>query len=304
MLLASIQLSTSWRNLALLRVWRYAASLAGLVCCQLGCRKCPRRDMTDHSKRPFYAEYAWAFDLLIDRPVRKECAAVAAWLVARGVLPGADLLDAGCGTGRYAAELARRGYVVEGIDLSADLVDVARRSIDEGRTSVSFAVGDIQALPAGRYDAILCRGVLNDFVDDEGREAVLETFGRALRPSGVLILDVREWETSAARKAREPIFKKSVDTDRGKLTFTSVTDIDRENRRLVLSERHTLVEDGQERSSDFQFVMRCWTRGELESGLAQSGFSPVAYFGAYDPTVHIGATDRLVAVARRSKTAP
>jgi hypothetical protein len=54
-------------------------------------------DMTENSKRPFYAEYA--FDLLIDRPVRKECAAIAAWLVERGVLPGADLLDAGCGTG-------------------------------------------------------------------------------------------------------------------------------------------------------------------------------------------------------------
>jgi len=35
--------------------------------------------------RPFYAEYAWAFDLLIDRPVSKECSAIVAWLVARGI---------------------------------------------------------------------------------------------------------------------------------------------------------------------------------------------------------------------------
>jgi SAM-dependent methyltransferase len=256
--------------------------------------------MTEDSKRPFYAEYAWAFDLLIDRPVRDECVAIAAWLTARGVLPGAHLLDAGCGTGRYAAELARLGYVVQGIDLSAELIDVARGSIDAARTTVSFAVGDIKSLPAGRYDAILCRGVLNDFVDDEGRGAVLAAFARALRPSGTLILDVREWEASAARKAREPVFKKSVDTDRGKLTFTSVTELDRENRRLMLSERHTLLDDGQERSSDYRFVMRCWTRGELDSALTQSGFGDVAYFGAYDPTVPAGATDRLVAVSQRS----
>ena len=259
--------------------------------------------MTNNSRRPFYAEYAWAFDLLIDRPIRKECAAIAEWLVARGVLPGADLLDAGCGTGRYAAELARRGYVVQGIDLSGELIEVARRSSKEGRTSVSFAVGDIERLPSDRYDCILCRGVLNDFLDDEGREAVLATFARALRPAGVLILDVREWETSAARKAREPVFKKSVDTDRGKLTFTSVTKLDRESRQLVLSERHTLVGDGQEQASDYEFVMRCWTHGELESGFRKSGFSPVDYFGAYDQTVDIGATDRLVAVAQRSKAA-
>jgi SAM-dependent methyltransferase len=257
--------------------------------------------MTDNSRRPFYAEYGWAFDLLIDRPIRKECAAIAAWLVARGVLPGADLLDAGCGTGRYATELARRGYDVDGIDLSAELIEVARRSSEEGRTTVSFAVGDIQRLPSGRYDAVLCRGVLNDFVDDEGREGILATFARALRPGGVLILDVREWETSAARKAREPVFKKSVDTDRGKLTFTSVTELDRENRQLVLSERHTLVRDGQEQASEYQFVMRCWTRGELLSSLRKSGFTPVDCFGAYDHTVESGATDRLVAVAQRSK---
>jgi SAM-dependent methyltransferase len=64
--------------------------------------------MAVQPSRPFYGEYAWAFDLLIDRPVGQECAAITAWLSDRGVLPGATLLDAGCGTGRYARELARR----------------------------------------------------------------------------------------------------------------------------------------------------------------------------------------------------
>jgi 2-polyprenyl-3-methyl-5-hydroxy-6-metoxy-1,4-benzoquinol methylase len=64
------------------------------------------------SSRPFYGEYAWAFDLLIDRPVGQECGGIAAWFSERGVQPGATVLDAGCGTGRYAAELARRGYAV------------------------------------------------------------------------------------------------------------------------------------------------------------------------------------------------
>ena len=66
--------------------------------------------------------------------------------------------------------------------------------------SVSFAVGNIMEQPAGRYDAILCRGVLNDVVDDDSRAVVFASFARSLRPSGVLILDVREWEASAERK--------------------------------------------------------------------------------------------------------
>jgi len=148
--------------------------------------------MTNNSGRPFYAEYAWAFDLLIDRPVSKESNAIAAWLLERGVPPGADLLDAGCGTGRYAAELARRGYIVHGIDASRELIDVANQSVNEAPISASFAVGNILRQPAGRYNAILCRGVLNDFIDEDRRAAVFGAFAQALRPAGVLILDVRE----------------------------------------------------------------------------------------------------------------
>jgi SAM-dependent methyltransferase len=249
-------------------------------------------------RRPFYTEYAWAFDLIIDRPVRKECASITTWLVERGILPGARMLDAGCGTGRYSIELARRGYAVHGIDLSPELVSVARESNAKGQSSVSFEVGNILTRSAGRYDAILCRGVLNDLVADSARDAAFDAFVSALQPRGVLIVDVREWEASAGRKAREPIFRKRVSTDRGELTFTSVTALEPEHRRLVVSEEHVLVREGQESVSAYQFVMRCWTQHELRSTLSRRGFSSAAYFGAYDATVEAGVTDRLVVIAQ------
>jgi SAM-dependent methyltransferase len=235
---------------------------------------------------------------LIDRPVGKECAAMAAWLVDRGVLPGSEILDAGCGTGRYAIELARRGYIVHGIDVSPDLIDVARQANGDGR-GASFAVGDIAHLPPSRYAAILCRGVLNDIIDDADRDAVFAAFARTLRPAGVLILDVREWTASVERKAREPLFRKRVSTERGELTFTSVTALDHENRQLLIAERHELVTGSGERSSDYAFVMRCWERDELTNMLARHGFATLSCFGAYDPGVAAGATDRLVVVGKR-----
>jgi SAM-dependent methyltransferase len=258
--------------------------------------------MPERTRRPFYSQYAWAYDLLMDRPVRKECAAMVAWLIERGVLPGGTVLDAGCGTGRYAAELARRGYAVHGIDVSPELIDEARQSIAGRSNTISFSVGDISALPSIGYDAIVCRGVLNDFVDDHDRQAVFATFAQSLRPAGVLILDVREWEATAERKIREPLFRKSVATERGHLTFTSVTEVDRTNRQLVITERHTLSNEDPEESADYVFVMRCWTRDELHSNLCLNGFRNVVLFGAYDPVIAAGATDRLVAVAQRSGT--
>jgi glycine/sarcosine N-methyltransferase len=255
--------------------------------------------MNELPRRPFYAEYAWAFDLLIDRPVRKECAAIAAWLIDRGIQPGAEVLDAGCGTGRYAIELARRGYVVHGMDLSPDLVDVATRAMGDSTGGVSFGVGDITHLPASRYAAILCRGVLNDIIADARRDAVFAAFAEALQSNGALILDVREWTASVDRKNREPLFRKRVSTDRGELTFTSITALDLDNRQLLISERHELIDRGEERVSEFDFVMRCWEKEELDELLARHGFGSVSWFGAYDPDIACGATDRLVIVAQR-----
>jgi SAM-dependent methyltransferase len=254
--------------------------------------------MNEAARRPFYSEYAWAFDLLIDRPVRKECAVMVEWLVDRGVLPGAEILDAGCGTGRYSVELARRGYRVQGIDLSPELVEVADARTIGAAGVVSFALGDIFLLPRARYAGILCRGVLNDIIDDVRRDAAFGAFARALRSNGALILDVRDWGASEERKAREPLFRKRVSTDRGELTFTSITTLDQGARRLLVSERHVLVENGKERVSDYEFVMGCWEWNELDSRLARHGFGNVQYFGAYDPGIPVGTTDRLVAVAQ------
>jgi SAM-dependent methyltransferase len=157
-------------------------------------------------------KYAWAFDLLIDRPVQQECRTIAAWLAARGVPPGSTLLDAGCGTGRYAMELSRHGYVVHGIDRSPELVAQALRSADRVARSASFAIGDILEGPLSRDDAILCRGVLNDFLGESARTSVFAIFSRALRSNGVLVLDVREWTCTAARKAQARTALLSVET--------------------------------------------------------------------------------------------
>jgi hypothetical protein len=135
-------------------------------------------------------------------------------------------------------------------------------------------------------------------VKNDARRSVCAAFAGALRRPGVLILDVREWEATRDRKQREPVFRKSVLTYRGKLTFTSTTALDPERPQLLLSETHTLVNDAGEHSSDYRFVMRCWTSSELESVFGRGGFGSVAYFGAYDPAVHAEATDRLVAVAQ------
>src|SRR5262249_46515989 len=104
----------------------------------------------------------------------------------------------------------------------------------------------------------------------------------------------------AERKAREPLFRKRVSTDRGELTYTSITELDAERRLLLISERHELVGQRDERVSDFQFVMRCWDREELSVLFARHGFGNIQYFRAYERRVELGATVRRVGGAQLS----
>ncbi|MGZ5498548.1 MAG: class I SAM-dependent methyltransferase [Candidatus Aminicenantales bacterium] len=59
------------------------------------------------------------------------------------------ILDIGCGTGRHAIELARRGYRVTGIDLSPSQIERARAKTVKGGLAPDFRVGDARALRPG-----------------------------------------------------------------------------------------------------------------------------------------------------------
>ena len=71
-------------------------------------------------------------------------------------LHGARVLDAGCGTGAMAAELAARGADVVAVDISPRLVEIAGARLPEGLPGrVWFAAGDMLDPALGRFDHVL-----------------------------------------------------------------------------------------------------------------------------------------------------
>jgi len=77
-----------------------------------------------------------------------------------GLAPGHTVLDVGCGTGRHAIELARRGYKVTGIDVSAGMIEEARRHGGTAGVTVTWIEADARDFPFEEpFDAALVAGV-------------------------------------------------------------------------------------------------------------------------------------------------
>ncbi|ACK50978.1 magnesium protoporphyrin O-methyltransferase [Methylocella silvestris BL2] len=72
-------------------------------------------------------------------------------------LSGLRLLDAGCGSGAFAVEAARRGATVVAIDLSPTLIELARERTPQGlgRGKVEFIAGDMLDPHLGAFDHVV-----------------------------------------------------------------------------------------------------------------------------------------------------
>ena len=117
---------------------------------------------------------------------------------------GDRVLDIGCGAGqttRAAARAAEAGSVV-GVDVSEEMLQIARRrSAEEGLRNVAFEQGDAQVhpFPAAHFDLCISRFGAMFFADPA---AAFSNIGRAMRPGGRLVLMVwqgrerNEWATA------------------------------------------------------------------------------------------------------------
>jgi len=86
-------------------------------------------------------------------------------------LHGMRILDAGCGTGTMSVELARRGADVVGVDISPELISIAKQRLPEELT-VSFLAGDMLDPAIGAVDAVIAMDSLIYYDADDLTSAV------------------------------------------------------------------------------------------------------------------------------------
>lgn len=156
---------------------------------------------TDAARATWDAEAA-AFDREPDHGLRDPAVRAAWWRLLRTHLPPAParVADLGCGTATLSVLLAEHGYAVDGVDLSPEMVRLARAKT--GDLPVTLAEGDASApaLPVASYEVVLCRHVLWALPDPV---EALRRWAELLVPDGRMVLVEGSWSTGAGLRAQQ-----------------------------------------------------------------------------------------------------
>ncbi len=202
---------------------------------------------------------------------------------------GQRVIDLGCGHGRHAIELSRRGYAVTGIDLSESFVGVASAEAMRCGVDAQFHQADMGAFEVGDgFHAAICLFDAFGFFDDAHCLRALQNARAALLPGGALLLDLRtrEW------MLRQP----------------PASVVDKGNGDLMIDRQHFDVETGRLVDSrtmlrgttrrDVIFSVRLFTFTEIRSLLAMARLEVTAAWGGFDGASLSADRPRMLIVAR------
>ncbi len=174
--------------------------------------------------------------------------------------PGMHVLDAGCGPGRHALALARRGMTVTGVDLSPEFIELARAVAEDEYLPATFEVVDVRHLTFERaFEAVICVcqggfGLLGGGADEE---AVIRTFATALKPGGRLALSA--FSSAFVLRHLEP--DETFDPDRG------------------VNHERAVLKNAEGREQTFDLWTTCYTPRELRLLATAAGLEVDAVYG-------------------------
>jgi ubiquinone/menaquinone biosynthesis C-methylase UbiE len=198
------------------------------------------------------------------------------------------LLDLACGEGTFALAMAKAGLEVTGLDLSEDMLEIARRRADEagpqpdGRAlKIKFVQADMRSFArAERFDLATCwYDSLNYLVEPDDLVAAFTAVARALAPGGLFIFDMNTTAGLAVMWRSQPFYVaqntpeafdahiNSFDFEKGIATKRIVGFIRRGPCWMRIDEEHR---------------ERAYTLGSIRMALKASGLEEVACWGSLE----------------------
>jgi SAM-dependent methyltransferase len=215
-----------------------------------------------------------------------------------GLSQGATLLDVGCGLGLHAVELTRRGYLVVGLDLSLPMLARAADEAQDQGFKINFLHADMREMSfEGAFDAVICYGTTFGYFDDETNKLVVQRLYRALKPRGLLLLDVVNRDFVIRNQPNLVWFEGDgcVVMEESQMNYIT--------SRLEVK-RNVILDNGRQR--DNVYSIRSYSLHELGQILHQQGFRVVEVTGweAHPGVFFGGDSPKLIILAQRRPQGP
>lgn len=118
-----------------------------------------------------------------------------------GLLPKGRVLDVAMGNGRNAIYLARLGFEVEGVDISAEAIGQALAAAQKVSVSIKAVVADLEKgyqIPQNTYDAIICFNYL--------QRSLIQAIKRGLKSGGIVVYETLLIDQAQWGKPKNPDF--------------------------------------------------------------------------------------------------
>jgi 2-polyprenyl-3-methyl-5-hydroxy-6-metoxy-1,4-benzoquinol methylase len=188
----------------------------------------------------------------------------------------ARILDIGCGTGRHAIELTKRGYTVVGIDLSDSQMNRAKEKATEQNLHIDFQKQDARNLPFSQeFDLaiMLCEGAFPLMETDEMNYLILKSAANALKPQGKFIFTTLNGLFPLFHSVKE--FLESQKKNENQISNNSPFDL------LTFREHNAIsIEDDSGNKKELQCNERYYVPSEITWLLKSLGFKTVDIYGA------------------------
>jgi SAM-dependent methyltransferase len=211
-----------------------------------------------------------------------------------GIERGGAMLDLGCGTGRHAIELARRGYEVVGFDLSLAMLARAGDEAQEREAKLTFVQGDMREMTfEEQFDGVYCWNTTFGYFEEDKNAAVVDRVHRSLRAGGLFLLDVANRDFLIRQSPSLAWFEGDGCVCMDEMSVDFITS------RMKIK-RTMMLDDG--RSREIEYSMRIYSLHELGKILHEHGFkvtevsgrlaTPGVFFGNESPRTIILAEKR------------
>jgi SAM-dependent methyltransferase len=176
-------------------------------------------------------------------------------------------LDIACGTGKLLAELYAKGYQVVGLDLSSDMISIARSN----NPDIEFIVGDMCSFNLDRrFDIITCAfDSLNYLLTDNQMRIALSNINSHLNDTGYFIFDIN------TPKLYEQYHFGVIDREYNGSNYKQILNYDRDNRI-----GKTVFDFGD--GDCEEHLQKAYTNEEMKTFLNVCGFEIVESFKNFD----------------------